>query len=61
MEMNLSELQQKALHAPCPRCGGTMEEMGDMGDYDHDLVACAGDSGEPCDFVLFWDGSTMDD
>lgn len=54
----ISKKQEMALTKPCPQCGGKLEEVGDLADFDHNLVSCQADG---CDYVMFYDGSLMHD
>ena len=54
----LSQVQKEAYFKPCPLCNAKLEHFGDLGDFDHDTISC---SNPACDYVLFFDGSTMND
>lgn len=60
--MYLSKLQREALKKPCPLCGARLRTVGDLGDFEHDIVTCVNDDSltNYCDYAMFFDGSTMD-
>lgn len=53
----LSALQAETLKRPCPYCGKSLQVVGDLADPNHDLVTCTQDA---CGYVVFFDGTTMD-
>jgi hypothetical protein len=55
----LSQVQQHALlQGSCPKCSTRLHVVGDLADFDHDIVQC---KNYECDYVLFADGSAMHD
>lgn len=52
----LSKMQKEQLKKPCPLCKGKLTAVGDLADHRHDLIMCLN---EPCDYVMFFDGSLM--
>jgi predicted nucleic-acid-binding Zn-ribbon protein len=50
----LSNKQQQALENPCPNCGNKLQEIGDLADFENNLVSCTN-----CDYTMFYDGSSM--
>lgn len=52
----LTPVQHQALTKPCPKCNSKLDTVGDLSDFDHDIVVCT-----HCDYAMFADGSTMED
>jgi hypothetical protein len=56
---SLSPLQREALKKPCKLCGNPLIVIGDLGDFDHDIVQCSDD--DNCEYTLMYDGYEFPD
>lgn len=54
MSQELSPIQIETLKKPCPVCGSQLREVGDLSDFDHNIIACS-----YCEYALLFDGSTI--
>ena len=49
MSKELSEKQIEILKGRCPECGSILQEVGDLADFDHNIVMCTS-----CDYTLMF-------
>lgn len=54
----LSKMQREALKHPCRLCMKPIIEVGDLGDFDHNIVQC---SDEDCEYAMMFDGYEFPD
>lgn len=54
MAQELSAIQIETLKKPCPVCSSQLGEVGDLLDFEHNIITCT-----KCDYALLFDGSTI--
>lgn len=52
----LSEIQKEQLIKPCPICGSKCLAVGDLSDFNHDIVICNNNN---CRFALMYNGDLI--